>query len=94
MESAPQEMLRELDRITIRLASLNPQRLAAMDEPVYECAHALWGSTQEPGHELQKVGPSAYAAQLTVLTRGVLAHNPKGVAMATAALTKLRRAMP
>jgi len=94
VESAPEEMLRELDRITIRLASLNPQRLAEMEQPVYECAQALWESTQDREHELQKVGPSAFAAQLTVLTRDVLAQNREGVAMAAAALTTMRRALP
>jgi hypothetical protein len=87
-------MLRELDRITIRLASLNPERLAAMEQRVYECAQALWESTREREHQLQKVGPNAFAAQLTVLTRDVLVHNPEGAAMAAAALTTLRRALP
>ncbi len=94
VESVREEMLRELDRITIRLASLNPERLAAMDEPIYECAKVIWGSTPKCEHELHKVGPSAYAAQLTVLTRDLLARNPEGEPTAAAALTELRRALP
>jgi hypothetical protein len=95
MESIGEEMLRELDRITIRFASLNPERLAAMDEPVYKCATEIWGSTQGREYELHKVGSSAYAAQLTVLTRDLLAQNPDGgLSAAVAALTELRRALP
>jgi hypothetical protein len=100
MESVHEEMLRELDRITIRLTSLNPERLAAMDDSVYRCATAIWNSTPGNNHELNRVGPTAYAAQLTVLTRDLLMQNPNGepdaVAALTAltALTELRRALP
>jgi len=80
MESLRDEILRELDRITIRLTSLNPERLAAMGQPVFECATVILKATkeQEREHELNAVGPSAFAAQLTVLTRELLAHNPEG----------------
>jgi hypothetical protein len=94
MESVREEMLRELERITIRLASLNPERLAAMDESVYRCATVIWRATQGHDHELSRVGPTAYAAQLTVLTRDLLLQNPNGEPEAAAALTELRRALP
>lgn len=96
VESVREEMLRELDRITIRLASLNPERLATMDEPVYRCAKAIWHATpkDDVNHELPQVGPTAYAAQLTVLTRDLLVSNPNGVADAAAALTELRQSLP
>ncbi len=95
-------MLRELDRITIRLAGLNPERLAAMDEPVFHCASRILRATQTRRatkdvvleHELPKVGPTAYAAQLTVLTRDLLASNHDGEPNAAAALTELRQALP
>lgn len=94
MESVHEEMLRELDRITMRLASLNPERLAAMDESVFRCATAIWNSTPGNNHELNRVGPTAYAAQLTVLTRDLLVQNPNGDLEAAAALTELRRLLP
>lgn len=94
MESVSEEMLRELDRITIRLASLNPERLAAMDESVFRCATAIWNATPGHDYELNRVGPTAYAAQLTVLTRDLLAQNPQGEPEAAAALTELRRELP
>jgi hypothetical protein len=96
MESLRDEILRELDRITIRLTGLNPERLAAMGQPVFECATVILKATkeQEREHELNAVGPSAFAAQLTVLTRELLAHNPEGESNAAAALTELRRALP
>jgi hypothetical protein len=94
MESVREEMLRELDRITIRLASLNSERLAAMDDSVYRCATAIWRATQGREHKLNRVGPTAYAAQLTVLTQDLLALNPNGEPQAAAALTELRRALP
>jgi len=89
-------MLRELDRITIRLASLNPERLAAMDEPVFHCATLMWraNTKNEGDHELPRVGPTAYAAQLTVLTRDLLVSNPNGEPDAAAALTELRQSLP
>jgi hypothetical protein len=89
MESVREEMLRELDRITNRLASLNPERLAAMDESVYRCATAIWNATQGHDYELNRVGPTAYAAQLTVLTRDLLMENPQGGPEAVSALTPL-----
>jgi hypothetical protein len=94
--SVREEMLRELDRITMRLASLNPERLAAMDEQVFRCATRLRGATQNLDHdpELPKVGPTAYAAQLTVLTRDLLVSKPNGEPNAAAALTELRQALP
>ena len=96
MESAREEMLRELDRITSRLASLNPGRLEAMDEPVFRCATRLQRATQNQDldHELPRVGPTAYAAQITVLTREVLVNNPDGQHDAAEALTELRQALP
>ena len=96
MESLREEMLRELDRITIRLTSLNPERLATMDESVYQCAKAIWRATQghDVDHELPRVGPTAYAAQLTVLTRDLLVSNPNGEHDAAAALTELRQLLP
>lgn len=99
-ESVREEMLRELDRIIIRLASLNPERLSAMDEPVFRCATRLRGATQNLDHdldhgpELPRVGPTAYAAQITVLTRDVLVNNPEGELDAAQALTELRQALP
>lgn len=92
--SVREEMLRELDRITIRLNSLNPERLAAMNESVYRCTTAILRATQENSHELNKVGPTAFAAQLTVLTQDLLAQNPVGQPDALAALTELRRMLP
>jgi len=94
MESVHVEMLRELDRITIRLASLNPERLATMDQPVYQCATALVSATPGNNHELNKVGPAAYAAQLVVLTRDLLEQYPDGQPAAAKALTELRRKLP
>jgi hypothetical protein len=94
MESVREEMLRELDRITVRLASLNPERLDAMDESVYLCATAIWSATQGNNHELNRVGPTAYAAQLTILTRDLLMQKPDGEPDAAAALTELRRILP
>ena len=89
-------MLRELDRITMRLTSLNPERLAAMDEQVFHCATLIRRATQgqDLDHELPKVGPNAYAAQLTVLTRELLVSNPNGESDAAAALTELRQSLP
>lgn len=94
--SVREEMLRELDRITIRLASLNPERLAAMDEPVFHCASQILRATEGPdlAYELPRVGPTAYAAQLTVLTRDLLVSNPNGEPDAAAALTELRQLLP
>ena len=94
MELVREEMQRELDRITLRLASLNPERLALMEEPVYACATVLWELTRDNIHELNRVGPNAYAAQLSVLTRDLLEHNPDGDREAVAALTQLRQALP
>jgi hypothetical protein len=96
MESLREEMLRELDRITIRLASLNPERLAEMDEPVFRCATRLRGATsgEDINHELPRVGPTAYAAQLTVITRDFLVSKPNGEPDAAAALTELRQSLP
>ncbi len=93
-ESVREEMLRELDRITIRLASLNTQRLAAMDESVYQCATVILSATSGPVQELNRVGPAAYAAQLAVLTRDLLEQHPAGEPDAAAALTELRRKLP
>jgi hypothetical protein len=94
--SVREEMLRELDRITIRLTSLNPERLAAMDEPVFHCASRILRATDgyDVDHELPRVGPNAYAAQLTVLTRELLVSNPNGEPDAAAALTELRHSLP
>jgi hypothetical protein len=94
MMSIREEILRELDRVTIRLASLNPERLAKMEEPVFECAKVIQDLTQGCENELPKVGSSAYAAQLAVLTRDLLAQTPAGNPLAAAALTQLRRALP
>ena len=96
MESLREEMLRELDRITIRLASLNPERLAAMDESVYRCAKVIWRATEgnDIDHELPRVGATAYAAQLTVLTRDLLVSIPNGEPEAAAALTEMRQILP
>ena len=96
MESLREEMLRELDRITIRLASLNPERLSAMDESVYRCAKVIWRATEgdDIDHELPRVGATAYAAQLTVLTRDLLVSIPTGEPEAAAALTELRQILP
>ena len=94
--SVREEMLRELDRITMRLASLNPERLAAVDEPVFHCATLIRRATvgQDTDHELPRVGPTAYAAQLTVLTRDLLVSSPNGEPNAAAALTELRQLIP
>ena len=94
MDPLHEEILRELDRIRLRLASLNHDRLVAMDIPVYRCATAIWESTNPGGRKIPRVGPGAYAAQLTVLTQDLLAVNPHGDAEAAAALTALRRALP
>ena len=94
MEPLQEEILRELDRIRLRLASLNHDRLVTMDIPVYTCAAAIWESTKSGGHKIPRVGPGAYAAQITVLTQDLLAVNPEGNTDAAAALTALRRALP
>lgn len=94
MESIREEILRELDRITVRLSSLNPERLAAMDQEVFRCASAIWSATPGRDRELNKVGPTAYAAQLTVLTRDLLEHESEGETQAVAALSELRRVLP
>lgn len=94
MASLREDTLRELDRIRLRLASLNHDRLVTMDIPVYTCATAIWGATNAEGRKIPRVGPGAYAAQLTVLTQDLLAVSPDGNADAAAALTALRRALP
>ncbi len=94
VETVREEMVRELDRISIRLASLNLERLAAMADLVYECATGIWNSSDEGARELPRVGPTAYCAQITVLTQDLLAQSPDGNPEAAAALTALRRALP
>lgn len=96
MESVREEMLRELDRITMRLASLNPERLAAMDDPVFHCVTRIRCATEghDVNRELPRVGPTAYAAQLTLLTRELLVSKPNGEPDAAAALTELRQSLP
>ena len=94
MKPLQEEILRELDRIRLRLASLNHDRLVTMDIPVYACATAIWESTNSGSRKIPRVGPNAYAAQLTVLTHDLFAMNPDGNTEAAAALTALRRALP
>ena len=87
-------MLRELDRISIRLGSLNLDRLARMEQPVHDCARVIFESSKGGAQELPRVGPSAYVAQITVVTQDLLMMNPEGNEVAAKALTELRRALP
>ena len=87
-------MLRELDRISIRLGSLNLDRLARMEQPVHDCARVISESSMGGAQELPRVGPSAYVAQITVVTQDLLMMNPEGNEVAAKALTELRRALP
>jgi len=87
-------MLRELDRISIRLGSLNLDRIARMEQPVHDCARVISESSKGGAQELPRVGPSAYVAQITVVTQDLLMMNPEGNEVAAKALTELRRALP
>ena len=74
----------------------NQERLAAMDDPVFHCVTQIRRATEghDVNRELPRVGPTAYAAQLTVLTRELLLSKPNGEPDAAAALTELRQSLP
>lgn len=101
MNATREEIIRELNRINIRLASLNGQRLSDCQKIVHHAASEIVKLTnhqQIKPPTLPLVGESALAAQLTVVTKDYVAkpdiagESSDGEVLAL--LTHVRRGLP